>query len=368
MDDHGTRRRRASAIALLLVLASLALAGCGSSSSGGPTTLLRQTFSGPHRVTSGRLSFVLTINPEGSSTFKSPISLTFGGPFQSLGAGKLPQSSFNLSVNAFGRSVGVGILSTGTNGYVSFQGANYPLPQAEFQKLESSFSSLASTPGTSGSGILGKLGIQPLHWLQHPQVVGDENVGGTTTTHIRAGINVAALLSDFNTFLGRASSLGVSGASSFPHGLSQASIARVATAIRSPSFDVWTGKSDKTIRRVQIGLTLPVTGQISTLFGGIHAAGVGLSLEYADVNQPQSITAPTSLAPFSQLQSRLRTYIATLESGIGGALGLGTGSASGASPSSPSSSATLNSYSRCIQAAGNDVAKMQQCASLLSGK
>jgi hypothetical protein len=366
-------------------LGSLALAACGGSS-GDATTLLKQTFGGNHKVNSGKLNIVVSVDPSGSNTLKAPITLSFAGPFQSLGTGKLPQSNFNISLNSGGNGGSVGILSTGTAGYVTFQGQSYRLPQAAFQKLESSFSSIASSPGSSsgGSNVLSKLGIQPLHWLRDPTIVGTENVGGADTTHIRAKINVSALLADFNTFLSRASSLGVSGASNFPQGISQASQNRVAAAIKNPRFDVWTGNSDKAIRKLKIALTLPVTGQISTLLGGLTSAGIGLSMEYADLNQPQTITAPTSVQPYSQFQAKLRTFEQGIQSALtspGGATGSGassgstggsSGSAAGAASGStaPGGSATSSkyqAYSQCIQAAGTDISKMQQCAPLLSG-
>lgn len=361
-------------------LGSLALAACGGSS-GDATTLLKQTFGGPHKVSSGKLNIVLTVNPSGSSTLKAPITLSFAGPFQSLGTGKLPQSNFNISLNSAGNGGSVGILSTGTAGYVTFQGQSYQLPAAAFQKLESSFSSIASSPGSSGGGsnVLSKLGIQPLRWLQDPTIVGTETVGGADTTHIRAKVNVAALLADFNTFLSRASSLGVSGAGNFPHGISQASQSRVAAAIKNPRFDVWTGNNDKTIRKLQVGLTLPVTGQISTLLGGLASADIGLSMEYADLNQPQTIAAPTSVQPYSQFQTKLRTFEQGIQSALtnpSGTTGSGassgsTGASSGSSGSSSSggsgTSSKYQAYSQCIQAAGSDISKMQQCAPLLTG-
>ena len=294
--------------ALIAIVAALLLAACGGSSQD-PTTLLKQTFSGPHKVNSGNLAIVLTVNPSGSSTLKNPITLSFGGPFQSLGAGKLPQSNFNVSLSSGTSSGSIGILSTGTAGYVSFQGQSYRLPASSFQKLESSFSHVASSPGSSGgTNVLSKLGIEPLHWLQNPTIIGTENVGGTSTTHIRAQINVTALLADFSTFLSRASALGISGASSFPHAISSASQSRIATAVKSPRFDVWTGTGDKTLRKLQVSLTLPVTGQISTLLGGLSSANIGLSMEYADLNQPQTITPPTSVQPYSQFQVKLHTF------------------------------------------------------------
>jgi hypothetical protein len=364
-------RRTALRGLIMVVLASFGVAACGSASSGSadPSTLLSQTFTGTHKVTSGKLNLMLTIDPSGSSTFSGPITLSFGGPFQTRGAGKLPESNFTISASALGRSVALGILSTGTAGYVTLQGTSYQMPQATFQKLESSFAQLTSTSGaSSGSGSLAKLGIQPLHWLTNPTVVGTENVGGTQTTHIHAGVNVNALLNDLNTVVEKASSLGVSGTSSLKAGIPAADRSKIASAVKNPSVDIWTGTSDKTIRRLTITLTLPVTGNASSELGGMTSADIGLTMQYSDLNQPQTVKAPTTVRPFTQFQSKLDSFAVALQ----GALGSAAGSTSGGGASSSGGTSTgagssVAQYSQCIQQAGTDVAKMQKCASLLGG-
>jgi hypothetical protein len=361
---------------IVVVLASLVLAACGSSSgsSASPSTVLSQTFTGTHKVTSGILNLTLTIDPSGSSTLNGPITLSFGGPFQTRGTGKLPESNFTVSASAVGRSVSLGILSTGTSGYVTLQGTSYQMPQATFQKLESSFAQLASSAGASkGSSTLSRLGIRPLQWLTHPTTVGTETVGGAPTTHIHAGINVPALLNDLNTFLEKASSAsGVSSASKLKSGLSPSTRQKIAAAIRNPSFDVWTGTSDKTIRRLTIALTLPVTGSLSTQLGGVKSADIGLTMQYSDLNKPQTITAPTAVRPYSEFQSKVSAFFQSLQSAAAGVIGgsssgsSASGSSGGTSPSGSGSSSNVTKYSQCIQQAAGDVAKMQKCASLLS--
>jgi hypothetical protein len=343
---------------LVAALASLTLGACGSSSSGGgsATTLLKQTFSGSHVVASGNVSVSLTVTPTGSSRISGPIMLSFGGPFQSLGKGKLPASNFDVSISALGKTGSLGILSTGTTGYVSLHGASYRLPAATFQKLESSFAQIGASPGSSASGSLSALGIDPLHWLVSPSVVGQENVGGADTTHIRAGINVPALLADINTFLSNASTLGVSGARGLPKGISDTTRTHIAGEVKNPSFEVWTGDGDKTVRKLSIRLTLPVSGQTSTALGGLRSADIGLIVQYADLNKPQSIKAPTSVRPFSEFQAKLQTLLAAVQ----GVVGSRTGSSGSASAT------TVQSYSQCLQSAGQDVAKMQACAALLN--
>ena len=355
---------------ILVVLASLAVAACGSASAGSanPNALLSQTFSGNHKVTSGKLNVTLTIDPSGSSIISGPITLSFGGPFQTRGAGKLPESNFTVSANALGRNVTLGILSTGTAGYVTLQGTSYRMPQATFQKLESSFVQIASGTGTSStsSNTLTKLGIHPLRWLTNPTVVGTENAGGAQTTHIHAGVNVNAMLTDLNTVLEKASSVGVSGASALKSGIPAADRSKIAAAIKNPSVDVWTGASDKTLRRLQINLTVPVTGKTSSELGGVTSADIGLSMQYSDLNQPQTITAPTTVRPYSEFQSKVSAFLQGLQGAAAGVLGGSSSSGAAGSSGGTSTNSNVTKYNRCIQAAGTDVSKMQKCASLLS--
>jgi hypothetical protein len=376
-SDHRARGQRVSLATLLATLAATVLAACGGSSSPDAASLLQQTFGGTHKVNSGNLDLGLTIVPSGSSTTSAPISLSFGGPFQSVGSGKLPESDFNVTIRALGQSGSLGIVSTGTAGYVTLQGTSYRLPQATFQKLESSFAQIASPPASgAGSGTLTKLGIQPLHWLKNPTVVGTENVGGTETTHIRAGINVPAFLNDFDTFLRKASTVGVSGANHLSGGLSPATRARIAREVQSPTFDVWTGSSDKTLRKMSINLSLSVTGQTASLLRGVRSAAIGLTVQYANLNQPQTITAPSSVRPFSEFTSKVRSFLQALSASLGGTTGAASGvAANGSGTSTTGGSAgsgwstgtasNVQNYSQCIQNAGNDVKKMQECAPLV---
>ncbi len=358
-------------LAVIVALATaLATSACGSSSSdsGGAQALLRQTFTGTHMIKSGVLGFELSLTPSGSSTIATPITIGLSGPFQSRGTGQLPASKLGLSINALGHHGALGVISTGTAGYVTLDGAAYQLPTAAFQKLASSFS---GATGTSGTGGLSKLGIDPLHWLTNPSVVGTESMGGASTTHIRAHVNVNALLGDLTTFLGKASASGATGTAALPNTLSPATRQHIAATVRNPIVDVWTGTSDKTLRKLAVNLNVPVTGRISSLLGGLSSAGVGLTIQYANLNQPQVIAAPTTLQPFSGFTAKLRQIVGAVRSALGSKLlGSASGSSSsGAQGSAPTatSSSGLSRYSQCLARAGGKIAEAQKCAPLLNG-
>jgi hypothetical protein len=352
---------------VIAVAGSIALGACGG---GGDqaTKLLRQTFTGKHRITSGEVAAVLTLTPQGPSSLKGPIVLSLAGPFENLGAGKLPASAFTVGLDAMGTKAALTIISTGVSGYVTFQGQSYKLPQATFQRLESSFGQLGSVSGNGGSGGLGRLGIQPQRWLIAPQIVGDEGVAGVNTTHIRSGINVRALLADLDKFLRHAASSGVTGSSGFPGGIPTATRRRVAAEIKNAAFNVWTGVADKTLRRLEIDLTVPVNGQLSLLLG--RAAAIRVTIEYANLNQPQTITAPTKLLPYAQFQDKLRALIQDFEGGLlsGGSAAGGSAGASGDGGLASGSGANYQSYTNCVEMANGNLRKMQRCAPLLNGQ
>lgn len=353
-----------------VVAAALGLAACGSSSSGSSSSgnaqsLLKQTFASGRPVKSGVLAISFTLTPAGSSTLKGPISFSISGPFQSRGTGKLPESNFTIAISALGRQGRLGIVSTGTGGYVTLNGTAYQLPAADFQRLESSFSSVGGSG--QGGGGLSALGINPQDWLTNASVVGSDTVGGAETTHIRSGVNVSALLADVNKLLAKASS---SSGTKLPTSIPQATQQKIAAAIKHASVDIWTGKSDHVLRKLSLNLTVPVTGQLSTLGGGATSAGIGFTLGYSDVNQPQTIAAPSNIKPYSQFTTKLRSALAGIEGSVGGgALGSGgsTGSTGSTGSGSTASTAKIQKYSACIQSAGQDVLKMQKCASILNG-
>ena len=86
---------------------------------------------------------------------------------------------------------------------------------------------------------------------------------------------------------------------------------------------------------------------------------MSLLLQYSDINQPQTITAPTSAKPFTEFVSKIDSFV----QGLQGA----AGTSSSSTPNSSASGKTLQRYTKCIQSAGGDVSKMQRCASILNG-
>ena len=89
----------------LAALLTLVVAGCGGGDEGGGGSgekaddstdvneLLEQTFSGKHKVDSGKVDLKVNIEAEGGSAsqLQGPVTLTLSGPFQSRGQGQAAQ-------------------------------------------------------------------------------------------------------------------------------------------------------------------------------------------------------------------------------------------------------------------------------------
>jgi hypothetical protein len=342
----------------IAVIAVLAVSGCGSSShpaaSSNPQTLLHQTFASDHTVKSGVLDFSLVITPSGSAIVQTPITVSLTGPFQSRGAGRTPESAFTIGFSGLGKHGSFGVRTTASGAYVTLEGTSYALPASDVSKLKSSLSTGAG--GKSAPG-LSTLGIDPEGWLSDPRIVGTQTIDGAPTEHLHAAVDVPAFLKSLDRVLTRETS-SLHTTSRLDH-IAPATARAIAADVRDPVVDVYTGKSDATLRRLVVSATVPVSGSISTRLGGLTQASFRLTLGYSQLNQPQTIAAPTDVHSAAQLQTALGSIVGRIETGLGDDTGATTSSAPGGSATN------VSKYSSCINGAHGDVLKMQRCAKLL---
>jgi hypothetical protein len=284
--------RRLPALAAVVVIAVLALAGCGHSKSKNEDAqaLLKATFTGPHRVDSGRLAVALTV----ATGPQKGLEIGVSGPFTRGRAGEVPKLSLQLTARSPKKSIDAGVTSTATQLFVRRGHQNYVLPPAAFSLLQQSYKTSAAQSG--GKPLLSRLGVA-LHWLRDPKVVGDSDVGGTPARHITATIDVKALSADLGSLMARLQALPI------PRGrlptFSPEQRARLEKAVQGSSVEVFTGRDDKTVRRLSLRLRLaaaPSPGSGASL----PPTDVSFSLELTELNQPQSITAPAHAKPLGQ--------------------------------------------------------------------
>jgi hypothetical protein len=348
---------------------ALVITACGGSDGGGKEasadtdvdTLLANTFSGKNKkVESGKLNLSLKIDAKNTQGVSGPVTVTINGPFQSEGKQKLPKFKIDFAFEGAGQSIKAGLTSTGTKGFVNFQGSDYAVTDQIFKQFKAGYEE-AQKKGNTKNQSLASLGLDPRKWLTDAKNAGDAKVGDDDVIKITGGVDVNKLLDDVNTALSKARNLGVQGTQTLPSQLTAAQRKEVTDAVKDPKVEIYTGKEDSILRRMVVSLGIVAPKGSSSPNG---SADLKLDLSITDLNEDQEISEPSNPKPFSQLTSQL--------GGLGGLGALGGGSSGSSSGSGSSGSGTaannakLEKYSKCVTDAGADTTKARKCADLLS--
>jgi hypothetical protein len=350
----------AAVLLLPVATGALALSSCGGGgNSGDAQKELNRAFK--TQVRSADLKLTAQVKVNGSSALSKPIRIQASGPFRT-NEGKIPSLDIGLNISpGAGQTVQTGFLSTGDRSFVKFQDVYYEQPPAQVQEANRQ---LAASKGRRSS--LKSLGLDPRSWLKDAKEKGDEDVAGTSTTHIAGKLDVEKLVRDLNDFIKRSGrSLGAAG--QVPRQLSESDIQKVSDIVKDPNFDVYVAKDDHTVRRIAANVKLEVPEKDRAAAGGITGGNLNFSIELSKVNGDQRVVAPSRARPLSDLTKTL---------GGAGALG-GLGGGTGATPTPPSTggsggtSTTPNSdafkkYAECLdKAKSQDTQALQRCTKLL---
>jgi hypothetical protein len=367
---------------LLLVLVALCacalgLAACGGddSDSSDAAAILDETFGEGKDVKSGRLDLSFRLNAKGLQNVNGPIGLRLSGPFQSAGKAQLPRFDFQVALDASGQSLTAGAVSTGGKGFVKFQDQAYVLSDELYEQFKKGYAEQAKCAEDRGEeGVsFRSLGIDPARWLENPETAGTEDVGGTSTTHITAGIDVPVLLEDVNRILGRTDSQQSDPcADEQPQEgqperegsrqLSEQDREQIANAVKDARVDVWTGEEDRILRRINITLRFEVPEDQRDRAGGLQSGDLRFDMTIGALNEDQEIAEPKDAKPLEELLAQFGGQVP----GLGGGSGSGSGGGgTGGSGSTGGTGAQGSEYQQCVQEAGADVVKLQQCSELI---
>jgi hypothetical protein len=344
----------------------LALTACGGggddhSASADPGALLKDTFGADHPIRSGRLDANLDASVKGVAALSTPLNLHLSGPFQTNGGGKLPDFALDLDLQGGQNPVTVGAIFAQGGGWLTIEGHAFDLGSDVYNTFKTGYekarADAAKQDKDTSQPTLSALGVQPIRWLEDPKNEGTEDIGGTQTIHITAGVAVPKLLDDISTLLGKARSVtsagGAATGTQIPTSLSAAQRASIAKQIKRATVDVWTGEKDHGLRKVSVNVQL-TTGHVI------------FQVTFAQLNQRQTIRKPAGAQPISQLRGALQQL------GLVGSGSTTTPQSTATTPSAPSTSSGTSSsdpqakYARCITDAGDDLAKVQDCAQYLS--
>jgi hypothetical protein len=345
---------------VLVALLTLGLvAGCGggddaADSSTDVKELLDDTFSGGKTIESGKLDVSIDLESDGGQ----PVAIKLAGPFQSEGAGRLPQLDLDASFAGGGQSIEAGITATEDQAFVSYGEDTYAIAAPVFQQFKAGYEEAAKQSSGQNDQTLASLGIDPRRWLTNAKNEGEAKVGDTDTIKITGDVDVPKLLEDVDAALEKVRALGVQGSDQLPERLTDEEKQQTAEAIERLNVEIYTGADDRILRRMVVGLGLKAPeGQTTS---GAQSVDVRFDLQLLEVNEDQDIEAPEGAKPFEELLARLQDL------GIGlnnlGQLGAGGGSGSGGAADPEN----LGKYSECIREAAGKPDEVRKCADLLT--
>jgi len=329
-------------LAVALILCASLLAACGGGDDGGTDEsaqqLINQTFSGEKQVDSGKVNMDLSANLQATgaaaSQLEGPISLKLTGPFQSRGEDKLPEVDFDMTVSAGGQKFTAGAVTTTEEAFISYQGTDYKIPQGQFDRYKRQVEREARSNNDQQNQFdLATLGVNPRTWLQNPRKEGEEEVGGAETVHVSADVRIGALLEDVNDLLRRAGRLGLD-EQQVPERIPRDTMRQLEESVRAAKFDLWTGKDDQIMRRLEIEFSFETPEDLRSQAQGVEGGTVDMKVEIADLNEDQDIKVPENARPLSELQNQLGIGALGLGEGLGGGSSGGGSSGGGSSGSS----------------------------------
>ena len=342
---------------LLVALLTLALvAGCGGGGDAADSgtdvdQLLEDTFSGGKSIKSGQIDLAVSLD----SDTGQPVKLDLSGPFQSEGAGRLPQLDLDASFAGGGQSIEAGLVATTDQAFVSYGEDTYEIAGPVFQQFKAGYEEAAKKSEGQKDQSLASLGLDPRRWLTNAKNAGEAKVGDTDTIKITGDVDVMKLLEDVDGALEKLRSLGVQGSDQLPERLTDEEKQQTADAIEDLSVEIYTGADDRILRRMVVALALQVPEGASA--GGAQSADVRFDLQLLELNEDQEISAPEDAKSFEELMKKLDDL------GITNFGGLGLGATQGGGGATDKG---LQEYSECIRDAGGDKAKVRKCADLLT--
>ena len=272
-------------LAALAAAAALALGACGGDDDAGggdALELLRGAYS--EEVRSGTVDLRASLALAGVP-LPGPLTLSLRGPFQSRGATRLPLVDLDVEASGVGERFTGGLVLVAGNAFISFQGETYEVGEDAVREFE--------RDSQEGPESFDELGVDPLDWVRDPEVDGEQTVGGTPTTRVRASLDVRPLLEAFKRFGPREDAL------------SDEQIDELAGAVRVIRFTSYIADETPRLRRVDASIRFEVPDAQRENFGGVQGGTLDLRVGLGPLDGPVRIEPPDDARPLDDLLERL---------------------------------------------------------------
>jgi hypothetical protein len=261
---------------LVLLVAFLAalLFGCDGGGPQSANELLGETSANLGKIKSGDLALELVFSTKDGER----AGFNLEGPFQ-LRPGSLPEAQLDYTQIAGDQTATQTFIMTGDKAYVRMGGATFELPAETAGEVRSTLGA------TGGLGVIDLRG-----WVQDPELAAGEEVGGAETDRITGHLNVATVVTGLVAIASQF------GGTTPLTPLEGKSAEQVEQAVDRATMDVWTGKEDRLLRKLEITIEFsPAAEQVQSLVG----TAVHFTLDIANPNEKVTIEKPKNVQPYS---------------------------------------------------------------------
>jgi hypothetical protein len=255
-----------------------------------PQEALKAAFSSD--VKSARFDGKVSLSAQGQSG-----SLAVAGAYQGAARGELPLFEVDVRLQGGGEKLDAGFVSTGKKGWVTQGRVGYELPGASWEALTKVVRERAGSKPV-------QLPLDPSQWVKDARSEGSERIDGVVTEHVSASVDAPAALRDVMKLAGQNGQA----QAVLPAGM----LDKVEKAVKRADFDVYVGREDRILRRLTAELEIAPRKE-----GAIKLAAV---FNLSDVNEPQSIDAPTKVReglPGGELGELTRGFVQGLSLATG---------------------------------------------------
>jgi hypothetical protein len=222
---------------IALPIAAILLASCA-----GPDAeeVLSETAANMSEIRSGKLTMrmITEIKDDPQST----VGFELEGPFSLEGGSLIADIAFTRVAGP--ERASVTFISTGEASFIDTGTEVREVPPVRFP----------TSANGAGSGGLGNIPIA--HWFEKPRLADGGIVGGDDTHRVTANLDVASALADIFAVAGQFGATEVGG---LPR-LNSADVEHLRRIVRSADIDIYTGKEDLLLRRMEMGIEFGASG------------------------------------------------------------------------------------------------------------
>lgn len=370
-------RFRIFALFAVLVVAASVLAACGgsgdsSNSNEDPQKVVENA--GLEGVKSGNLDLSLHVTSEGKEGGEAEVELS--GPFEAGAKGELPQ--LEMTAEASGSAMGEdfdfegGLTVLTDRAFVGYKGSSYEIDPTIFGFIKSAVEQSQQQEGAESGDITAcqkaAEGIKFSQFAEELVNEGSVDVDGTSTTKVSGDVDVSGGVDALIQLTeDPACSSQLEAAGPLPLDELEEAKGELSKAVKQAHIDLYVGDDD-IVRKVAVELTIQPPAASN------EKVELEMELTLSEVNEEQSISAPSDAKPLEQLfkdtginqREAGKIIEGIFEEGPAGFLeGLAGGSGIPSLGGGGSGGgAARQEYTECLQGAETPT-DLQKCANLL---